>query len=1299
MSAVSLLLCVSMLVGSTFAWFTDSVTSAGNKIQSGSLKVDLELLDKETGSWNSLKASKAPIFDYDKWEPGYVDTKVLKVENEGTLALKWVASFYSEEEISALADVIDVYVCASETELSYPDDRDLEGYTCVGTLKNFINSVEETTNGSLEAGQSAYLGIALKMQEEAGNEYQDLSLGAFDIRIYATQYTSEADSFDDQYDVGATFDKLADTNVLASQTKTLADGAQAIDFQLSANGLVIAEVTVPAAAIADPTQPVTVTFDGIDPSEAAIVDENTKAYAYDIKVSNLKDDLSGDQLVTVVVTAPNALAAMKAYHNGVLIEDAFYDEVAGTITFKTANFSPFDFTSQVEDVANLDGLREVLQKDGTTAKLTADIEVDLTKENGAARDGNHKVSSYYNGVVIKGKNVGLDLNGHSITAYCGDKYNSNSDVGALFFVGANGSLNITDTVGTGFIKMASSIYMVWAPYDTPSYVDIYSGAFIADSYAGDPIGTADDPDSEDGTMKNENSNRALIYAGTGGNMNIYGGYFLYNNTPNDVLNRNNGAFNATNGYEGDRPFITIHDGVMLIDKAYRQDPTHTNEFKNIQDKYPDAKPTDPGIMDNSSIKLAKYCDVYEVSESVEIDGTTYDTWYRVSAQQPVSITADGSQLLYVVGDTLNLTVTVNYAFGSKVLADGEYTLSAHDMSFGGKKYITITYTENEKTVSTEVVIDVKEEFSSIIATPKKKTYNLNETVSKSDFTVTAVATDGSSGSVSNYTISNVDTSTVGVKKVTISYTNSKTGKVTSTTCEINVLNLKKVTGNEVPTIKYWHAGNFAASNNWNHVEQPGTGYESFVGKTYTGANGEIATGFNLTGHTAAQPMSGYNNLTVTNAKPYTLLGINGTVGFENTAIKSIGYYVDGDLSTVKNNGTLVPNANQYSGEYGMAYIVETNLYDFAPGSTHTITYVVEIEAGFIDLCQWTVTMAAASNDAFVDTDKPNVNVVIIAGQSNACGASPITQSLKNQYSNVNYQNVYMQYKNTYVEGTNIYTACESNSFEKYYYGMGGFQAQHFGPEAGLAYYLATNEATKNEQWFIVKYAATGTTITQWNDGVQLANELTDYVKACIAPLTSEYDVQVRSLLWMQGETDANAEGWANAYKANEQKLVSNIRTALAAYATRTNAAVAGSGISFISAGIAPNSLVGQQTNGLVGSFVADGGRNDWKWSATVNWAKFENAEHWYLPNVTGGGSVFGPNIPAGWYYTNQGTPGIINSAYIDTYTLLNKNEAPDKEKAEYVVESDKTDWAHYSSASMIELGKWFGESLAYMLSK
>ena len=202
MNIVAIIIASLLLIGSTFAWFNDTATSSGNKIQSGTLAVDLQLLNKDTNKWISLERNNVPIFDYEYWEPGYTDVKVLKVVNEGSLALKWKAKFVSEKELGKLANVIDVYVLASETkELTYPADRDLSGYTCVGTVAQFVNSIEETTYGTLLAKGEAYLAIALKMRTDAGNEYQGEDIGGtFDIQIVATQLSSESDGFGSDYD-------------------------------------------------------------------------------------------------------------------------------------------------------------------------------------------------------------------------------------------------------------------------------------------------------------------------------------------------------------------------------------------------------------------------------------------------------------------------------------------------------------------------------------------------------------------------------------------------------------------------------------------------------------------------------------------------------------------------------------------------------------------------------------------------------------------------------------------------------------------------------------------------------------------------------------------------------------------------------------------------------------------------------------------------------------------------------------------------------------------------------------------
>ena len=1262
MSAISLLLCISMLIGSTFAWFTDSVTSAGNKIQSGTLKVDLELLDKETGEWHSLKKSQAPIFNYDKWEPGYIDTKVLKVENEGNLALKWVAKFYSEYQPSILADVIDVYVRPSDSEIGYPTDRNLEGYTCVGNLRTFINSIEETTWGTLEAKGASYLGIALKMREEAGNEYQGLSLGgAFDIRIYATQYTSESDSFNNQYDKNATFEDLANTSIMATATKTLVAGANSVDFDLNYNGLKIAKVIVPASAIANASKPVTVTFDGINPSQAAIVDENTQAYSYDIKVTNLKDNLSGDQLVTVVVTTPNALAAMKAYHNGKLIENAVYDEVEGTITFKTASFSPYDFTSQVEDVSDLAGLRATLQKNDHTAKLTKNITVDLTKDTGAARDTNHAYvgsKTYYNGVMINGKNVGLDLNGYSITAFCGDAYNSNSDVGALFFVGENGSLNITDTVGTGFIKMRSSIYAVWAPFEDPSYVDIYGGAFIGDSYAGDPIGTALDangnPDPVNGTMKNENTNRALIYAGFGGNMNVYGGYFLYNNTPNDVLDRNNGAFNAKDFYEGSRPLLTIHEGVMLINKEYRQNPANTSQPN--------------GSYDNYSVKLGKDCEIAKTTlvSPVTIDGNGYSTWYKV-----------------IMGIT------------------------------------------------------------SITATAKANVYDVGYTFTTDDFNVFAFSANGSSGVITNFTVSQVDTSTPGKKTVRITYTNENVSKFVD--CAVEILALGASSNSiKAPTFTYsnrqyttWSyigTGNFNVSG-WANVLGGGS-YDSYVGKTYTAPNGEIVTGFNNTldytgnGNNRKYTYNDkYYDLTITNAKPYTTLGINCLVGATNAdnPIKGFGSYINDDLSTLQWNAPAIVHeagsweANNYGTNNGHSLTTRT-CDTLQPGETYTINWVLVFEDGLVDLCQWTVTMAeSTSSDAsFVDTTKPNANVIVMSGQSNMFGPAPLTQAILDKYASVDYSNVFIKYANINFDVApdgsipgSLSTVFSNSEFQKYEVGIGAQGNTYFGPELALAYSLATNPKYAGQQWFIVKYAAAGTALgSQWTSNCSvngkkttLTADMLNYVQTALDEIADEgYDVHVRSFMWMQGESDAASQDSANNYAALEEQLVKTVRDNFAAYATRaTNALnVAGSGISFINAGIASNDQKQPATNG--------NGPNDWIYAAEVNAGKISNSQ--WLCSLLGAatndpvtegplkGYTFGLNIPT---IVNPNQSGVItNSIYIDTHHLLSKAAAHSLNPGhalyeDYAADSDDVDWAHYSAGSMEALGQLYSSCLEYLI--
>ena len=135
-SFMVLMLCFTMLVGTTFAWFTDSVTAGNNRIIAGNLSIDLLIKTKGDTDYVSVKedATKA-AFDYDLWEPGYTEVANAKVMNTGNLALKYTMRLVANGDVSILADVIDVYYAASEVAVA---DRTLGGLTRLGTLAEVI---------------------------------------------------------------------------------------------------------------------------------------------------------------------------------------------------------------------------------------------------------------------------------------------------------------------------------------------------------------------------------------------------------------------------------------------------------------------------------------------------------------------------------------------------------------------------------------------------------------------------------------------------------------------------------------------------------------------------------------------------------------------------------------------------------------------------------------------------------------------------------------------------------------------------------------------------------------------------------------------------------------------------------------------------------------------------------------------------------------------------------------------------------------------------------------------------------
>ena len=366
-SVLALFLCFSMLLGTTFAWFTDTVTSTNNKIVAGSLKVDLELFDKETGTWESIKNSQKAIFSHKNWEPGYTEVKILRITNKGSLALKWDASIIPLDELTALADVIDVYVYSGKTAPNARPDRnnlEAEGYLKAGTLREFAEGLDTESASALLAGESDYLGIALKMRTEAGNEYKNISCGEFDIRIVATQYSaeSEKDSFDENYDSGAQFPvfKPADVNLgVKTQNGVVTEDAYKKTGNASMKvpagtkttkdrlGLTVSEMATSSSNVTleenEIIRPLDVHVDGV-------ASDNTKAIIITLDEAMMTGlNIGNYKLYHVEDGVSNLMTAVSSLDELDTHNEFYYDPATGNVSLAMATFSEVAVVADTEN--------------------------------------------------------------------------------------------------------------------------------------------------------------------------------------------------------------------------------------------------------------------------------------------------------------------------------------------------------------------------------------------------------------------------------------------------------------------------------------------------------------------------------------------------------------------------------------------------------------------------------------------------------------------------------------------------------------------------------------------------------------------------------------------------------------------------------------------------------------------------------------------------------------------------------------------------------------------------------------
>ncbi len=217
-SVLSLMLCMAMLVGSTFAWFTDSVTSGKNKIVAGNLDVELSWSTDGT-NWERVNAD-TNMFDGALWEPGYTRVVYLKVENVGSLALKYkfginvagkVIGKTADDQNIDLSQYIKFGVVDNAPTYTLDDAGRTKARDAVKDSAVFVSTGYASAEAHLSANtKSNPIALVVYMPEETGNQANhgfekqapSIDLG---INLVATQWTEESDSFGNQYDKNAEY--------------------------------------------------------------------------------------------------------------------------------------------------------------------------------------------------------------------------------------------------------------------------------------------------------------------------------------------------------------------------------------------------------------------------------------------------------------------------------------------------------------------------------------------------------------------------------------------------------------------------------------------------------------------------------------------------------------------------------------------------------------------------------------------------------------------------------------------------------------------------------------------------------------------------------------------------------------------------------------------------------------------------------------------------------------------------------------------------------------------------------------
>ena len=472
-SVMAMVLCLAMLVGATFAWFTDTASTNVNKIQAGNLDVVLEMQNAD-GKWVSAEGK---TLDFVKaadakgeailWEPGCTyELPALRIRNNGNLALKYQVIITGINGSAKLNTAIDWTI----------------GDVAMGAEQH------------LAAGESNAFTIKGHMKESAGNEYMNESIDGIAITVVATQNTVESDSFGKDYDADAEYPMVAVANVNTNGDTVLKDKEEDHTIQ----------VTVPAGALDEGVQSLKLeVVKSATPAGVEVAStESSQSYEVTMKDQSGNAVSTNGTLMTVEMNVGKNRTALKLYHDGEkmtkdsgTLTDAadhyVYDAATGYVTMKVSHFSPFtavfardywtdhaadgyatpvDTANKVVTVASAEELalfaKEVTDDgknySGYTLNLTNDA--DLGEYLWKPINGYNRLS----GIVVNG-------NGHTIRNMKVRGCTNSSVYGAGFIGDINGAITIQDIAFDG-----ADVFFV--NYAKPQFAGNVGGVVLGYTY-------------------------------------------------------------------------------------------------------------------------------------------------------------------------------------------------------------------------------------------------------------------------------------------------------------------------------------------------------------------------------------------------------------------------------------------------------------------------------------------------------------------------------------------------------------------------------------------------------------------------------------------------------------------------------------------------------------------------------------------------------------------------------------------------------------------------------------------------